>query len=101
MTDPFRPDDPELTRRIDVPDPGTTDAAVDTAPSSAPAAEPLAPTIGRYSTTPEPRPAWSRHEEPMMAPTPERWYEPAPAVGTTTVAPPAPTRRPARAAGPA
>jgi S1-C subfamily serine protease len=91
MTDPFRPDDPELTRRIDVPDPGTAEPAADATPTPAPAAEPLAPTIGRYSTTPEPRPAWSRHEEPMMAPTPERWYEPAPAVGTTTVAPPAPT----------
>src|SRR6187397_347682 len=96
MTDPFRPDDPELTRRIDVPDPGaadaTVDAAADAAPPPPPAAEPLAPTIGRYSTTPEPRPAWSRHEEPMMAPTPERWYEPAPAIGTATVAPPTPTQ---------
>ncbi len=95
MTDPFRPDDPELTRRIDVPDPGTADPAADATPTpastSTPAAEPLAPTIGRYSTTPEARPAWSRHEEPMMAPTPERWYEPAPAVGTAAVAPPTPT----------
>ncbi len=93
MTDPFRPDDPELTRRIDVPDPGTAEPAADATPTPTPtpAAEPLAPTIGRYSTTPEPRPAWSRHEEPMMAPTPERWYEPAPAIGTATVAPPTPT----------
>src|SRR6187397_55017 len=46
MTDPFRPDDHELTRRIDVPDPGAADAAADAVPNPAPAAEPLAPTTG-------------------------------------------------------
>ncbi len=89
MTDPFRPDDAELTQRHDVP--ASPDASVDAGTPAEPS-EPLAPspTIERYSPTPEPRPAWSRHDEPMMAPTPERWYEPAPVLGAPVAAVPAP-----------
>jgi S1-C subfamily serine protease len=108
MTDPFRPDDPDLTQRVDVPaeppatsrpgvwgstdgaDAGTTAAPAD--PWATPPAEPITPGVDRYSPTPEPRPVWSRHEEPMMAPTPERWYEPAP-VASTPVAAAAPATR--------
>jgi S1-C subfamily serine protease len=42
-------------------------------------AEP-APTLDRFAPTPEPRPDWARDWSAPVAPTPERWYEPAPRV---------------------
>ncbi len=77
MTDQQHPDDPDVTRRHDVPAP---------------------PPVERYSPPSEPRTDWSRHDgSPEHASTPERWYEPAPvhgAVPTTPVtsAAPAPAR---------
>jgi serine protease Do len=110
MSDPTHPDDLELTRRVEVPAPADDLAAPSTDPVSAgappaepaaePVADPLAPAIERYSPTPESRPAWSRHDEPMRAPTPERWYEPAPPVGTTALAAPTPTLTPGSRGGP-
>jgi S1-C subfamily serine protease len=57
------------------------------------------PDLDRYSPPSEPRPEWSRHADSpaAAAPTPERWYEPAPsvagaAVPTTTVQPGKPRR---------
>ena len=37
-----------------------------------------APALDRYAPTPEPRADWARDWNPPLAPTPERWYEPAP-----------------------
>ncbi len=70
MTDP-RSDDPELTQRHELP------------------AEPTRPPVMRTSGDPggftppaTNRPDWSRQDETVTPPTPERWYEPA-----STVAP--------------
>ncbi len=68
MTDFQRPDDAdERTQRHDVP---TTPDATD-------------PSVERFSPTPDSRPAWSRHDLPPAAATPERWYEPAPIAPAT------------------
>jgi S1-C subfamily serine protease len=85
MTDSMRPDDAEQTQRHDLPTPGEM-----TEPVAEPVVEPLSPTVQRYSPDPDPRPLWSRHEDTVAAaPTPERWYEPAPlaAPSITTSAP--------------
>ena len=70
-TDPARADDTDLTQRHTLPEgPAPT------------------PDVERYSPPPETRPEWSRHDgEPPAAPTPERWYEPAPAVPAPAPAP--------------
>ena len=68
MTDHSAPDDPELTRRIDVPDAGTTDAAADRPASPRPTAR-----ARRSSATPRPPsrdPTWSRHEPSRHGPDP-------------------------------
>ncbi len=87
MTDQANPDDGDVTRRHGVPadEPlsPTSPASDDPSPTPAPA-----PHVDRYSPPPEPRTDWSRHEgEPDVAPTPERWYEPAVVPGAVAVAP--------------
>jgi S1-C subfamily serine protease len=56
--------------------------------------------VDSYSPPPEPRTDWTRHDGGSdPAPTPERWYEPAPTPGTVAVAPvaaPVEARRSAR-----
>ena len=69
MTDSSRPDDADQTRRHDIPS---------APPPAEPVIEPLSPTVERYTPQPEPRVDWSRHADPVNAPTQERWYEPAP-----------------------
>jgi serine protease Do len=69
-------DDP--TQRNDVPE-------VPDAPS-----EPFAPVTpgsaaGQYSPPPDTRPEWTRSLDGSVAPTPERWYEPAQAVPTAAI----------------
>jgi len=73
MTDHQSPDDADATRRHDQPTNPVT---------------PGQPPVDRYSPTPDPRPAWTRHE-PALAPavTPERWYEPAPASPSASTTP--------------
>ena len=73
MTD-NRSDDPELTRRHELP------------------AEPTPPPIMRTSGDPEGytppatgRPEWARQDEAVSPPTPERWYEPASTVSPAPV----------------
>jgi serine protease Do len=86
MTDDKRPDDdrPEVdleqTQRHDIP------ASVDQAGMTEPAFEPLSPpAVERFSPTPAPRTDWVATDAPAAPATPERWYEPAPAVGTASV----------------
>jgi S1-C subfamily serine protease len=81
MTDSMRPDDADQTRRHDLP-------AIE--PAAEPVIEPLAPVVERYTPQPEPRSDWSRRDDPVAAPTPERWYEPAPQM-TPVAASPAPS----------
>jgi S1-C subfamily serine protease len=59
------------------------------------AASPEAPT-DRYAPSPEPRADWARSWEAPIAPTPERWYEPAPVIQPVE---PAVTRRRGAGAG--
>ena len=81
MTDDQRPDDADATRRHDLP---ADQPAWPTPPTSS---EP-GPAVDSYSPPPKPRTDWTRHEGVAdAAPTPERWYEPAPAPGTVAVAP--------------
>jgi S1-C subfamily serine protease len=66
-TDPARTDDTDLTQRHSLPDGAAA-----------------TPEVERYSPPPEPRPEWSRQDGTVpAAPTPERWYEPAPVVPAT------------------
>ena len=75
MTDTQNPDDADSTRRHEVSTDRPAWPATDTSE--------VTPTVDRYSPTPESRTDWTRHEgDPDPAPTPERWYEPAPAVAT-------------------
>jgi S1-C subfamily serine protease len=64
-------DDQSATERLAVPapEPGATPAPV----------EPAAP-LDRYAPTPALRPDWTRELTSSGNPTPERWYEPAPAI---------------------
>jgi S1-C subfamily serine protease len=80
MTDPIRPDDADLTQRHALPpaDEPTMDAPVPATTA------PLTPTVERYSPEPDPRPVWSRQDDATVPTTPERWYEPAPAVPPMT-----------------
>jgi S1-C subfamily serine protease len=85
MTDNQPPDaDADATRRHDVPaEPSAT--SPEWAPAATTPSEPVTPAVDRYSPPPEPRPEWSRQPADAAAPaTPERWYEPAPAVPTST-----------------
>ncbi len=73
MTD-NRSDDPELTQRHELP------------------AEPTPPPVMRTSGDPEgytppatARPEWTRQDDAVSPPTPERWYEPASAVSPAPV----------------
>jgi len=85
MSDEPRTPDQDATQRHDL------DASSAAGPS--PASATPANDVERFSPAPEPRPDWSRHAEtPPVAPTPERWYEPASAaatapVGTASVSP--------------
>jgi 2-alkenal reductase len=83
----FDPDSP--TERHDLT--GSEAAAVP--PGEPVAAEPSTtePPTDRYAPTPEPRADWARDWSAPVAPTPERWYEPAPI--TTPVVPTPPQRR--------
>jgi S1-C subfamily serine protease len=54
---------------------GTPEAA-----AADPAEAPPAPTLDRFAPTPEPRADWARDWSTPVAPTPERWYEPAPSI---------------------
>ena len=67
-----RPDDPDMTQRHQLP------------------AEPTRPPVVRASGDPDAfsppasaPPAWTRHDEPVRSPTPERWYEPASTISDT------------------
>ncbi len=83
MTDDRLPEDADATRRHDLPVDPATATPPDRATSATPAADPVTPAIDRYSPPPEPRPEWSRRDsDPAATATPERWYEPAPAVPT-------------------
>jgi S1-C subfamily serine protease len=99
MTDQQTPDDADATRRHDLPT-GADQPATPTTPSGT---EPGG-AADRFSPSPDPRPAWSRHE-PGTAPavTPERWYEPTPSGPADPIAPIAPvatvTQTPSQAAG--
>jgi S1-C subfamily serine protease len=75
MTDSMRPDDADQTRRHDLPA---------TEPPADPVIEPLSPIVERYTPQPEPRSDWSRRDEIVAAPTPERWYEPSPQTAPVT-----------------
>ena len=78
MTDFRQPDDQDdLTRRHDLPATGGTDPR--TPDPVTPDSTGGQPAVDRYSPAAEPRPQWSRHE-PAVPTTPERWYEPTPAV---------------------
>jgi serine protease Do len=91
MTDDLHPDDADLTRRHDIPTVPSDDVPVAVPADGTPIGAPLAPSVDRYSPSPDPRPAWSRHDD-TLAPTTERWYEPAPAVvAAAAVAAPSPT----------
>ena len=80
MTDDQRPDDADATRRHDLP---ADQPAWPTPPTSS---DP-APAVDSYSPPPEPRTDWTRHQGSSdPAPTPERWYEPAPTPGTVAPA---------------
>jgi 2-alkenal reductase len=46
------------------------------------------PTTDRFAPTPEPRADWARDWNAPVAPTPERWYEPAPVTEPVTPTPP-------------
>lgn len=52
---------------------GTTEPTAGTEPSAE-----TEPATDRYAPAPEPRAEWARSWDPPVAPTPERWYEPAP-----------------------
>jgi len=74
MTD-ARSDDPDPTQRHDVPDEALRAPVIRTS------GEPE-----RYSPPAEARPDWSRHDgDPVLTPTPERWYEPASTVAAGPV----------------
>jgi S1-C subfamily serine protease len=74
----------------DEPRPGDTDQE---APTERPDVTPAEST---YAPAPEPRAEWARDWNAPVAPTPERWYEPAPAPEPVT---PSTTRRRASGAG--
>jgi S1-C subfamily serine protease len=83
MQDGPRPDDPDLTQRVDLPvDPlGASPADASPAADTAPADVASAAEVERYSPPSEQRPEWSRSDDGTdPAPTPARWYEPAPTV---------------------
>ncbi|HEX6868188.1 MAG TPA: trypsin-like peptidase domain-containing protein [Candidatus Limnocylindrales bacterium] len=83
MTDPTRPDAPDSDAHLGTPDdPNDLTRRHDLPATPAPTAAPLTPGLERFSPDAEPRPEWSRHAEPLAPATPERWYEPAPAVAT-------------------
>ena len=89
MSDDPRFPDQDATKRHDLtPEPGRTPfvrAAGEPAPT--PDQPASANDVERYSPPPEPRTDWSRHAEtPPVAPTPERWYEPASAAATSPIA---------------
>ena len=87
MTDPTRPDASSTD-----PGTGTQDDLADlTHRHEVPPAAPITPSVERYSPQAEPRPEWSRAAEPLTPSTPERWYEPAPAIASTTPVPPTAT----------
>jgi S1-C subfamily serine protease len=94
MSDDPRTTDQDATQRHDLaaPIPPSTPAA-GTTPTDPMAAN----DVERFSPPPEPRPDWSRHADtPPVAPTPERWYEPASTAAApvpTAVVTPSPTRR--------
>jgi S1-C subfamily serine protease len=81
----------------DEPRPGETDPDAPTAAyplavtASGDALERAEPPADRYAPTPEPRAEWAHAWEAPVAPTPERWYEPAPV--TEPVAPSVARRR--------
>ena len=95
MSDDTRSND-DATQRHDLPtDAARTPfirAAGEPSPDAPLAADPgatggLGQDVERYSPPPEARPDWSRHADtPPVAPTPERWYEPASAAATAPVA---------------
>ena len=94
MSDDTRSTD-DATQRHDLPsDAARTPfirAAGEPSTDTQPAADPGATgafgqDVERYSPPPEARPDWSRHADtPPVAPTPERWYEPASAAATAPV----------------
>ncbi|MEX1169726.1 MAG: trypsin-like peptidase domain-containing protein [Chloroflexota bacterium] len=75
------PADPETpTERHDVfgVDPNPPAAHVVASGNAEPASGIVEPSTDRYAPTPEPRADWARDWDVPVAPTPERWYEPAP-----------------------
>jgi S1-C subfamily serine protease len=102
-TQPGQTDPEAPTERHDLTSAESTSAPVDTAWSPAGAsAVPSGATPGaesstdRFAPAPEPRADWARDWNAPVAPTPERWYEPAP-----VVQPVSPTRKVRRGGGPA
>ena len=89
MDDDTRPDpnDPdELTQRHTLDSAGSpaSDTPANPVTPATPAASfetPVAP-VERYTPSPETRPEWTRTWDQTQTATPERWYEPAPAVAT-------------------
>jgi len=86
MHDQPRPNekDPEATQAHDLTAAGSSSTWSDAAPEAdeaAPAQGPEAPEVtDRYTPAPEPRADWADHWAAPVPPTPERWYEPAPAM---------------------
>jgi 2-alkenal reductase len=64
-------------------EPGTSSAPAPGNPGTEPATD-------RFAPTPEPRADWARGWEAPVAPTPERWYEPAPVTQPINPTPPRP-----------
>ncbi len=77
-TDPWRPSDADAWPPAPVTSPTT----------GAPSAQPADAEATSFSPAPEPRTDWSRARWVDPEPTPERWFETAPATPTAPIAPP-------------
>ncbi len=77
-TDPWRPSDADAWPPAPVTSPATV----------APSAQPADAEATSFSPAPEPRTDWSRARWVDPEPTPERWFETAPATPTAPIAPP-------------
>jgi S1-C subfamily serine protease len=90
MSDNERTTDQDATSRHELPAEPTRPPlirAAGEAPSTGATPSEPAPDVQRYSPPAAPTPEWSRHADAQAttSPTPERWYEPAPAVAATPV----------------
>ena len=101
-TDPFEDTQPhELPSAESIPaptEPSTTEPITATTSGESASGDPFVraePPADRFTPTPEPRADWARDWDAAVAPTPERWYEPAPV--TQPVTPNVTRRRGSRA----